>query len=59
MEYYGTLKGMTKEEIDRELDKWLERFGISEYKDRKIKELSKETNKRYNLLLLSSIILVY
>ena len=45
MEYYGTLKGMTKEEIDRELDKWLERFGISEYKDRKIKELSRKPTK--------------
>lgn len=50
MEYYGTLKGMTKEEIDRELDKWLERFGISEYKDRKIKELSKGNQQKIQFI---------
>ncbi len=39
--YYGILKGMTEAKILERLDYWLEKFKISEYKDRKIKELSK------------------
>ena len=39
--YYGILKGMKEEDILKRLDYYLERLKISEYKDRKIKELSK------------------
>ncbi len=39
--YYGTLKGMTESAILKKLDYWLERFGVLDYKERKIKELSK------------------
>ena len=39
--YYATLKGMKESDILKKLDYWLDRFGISEYKNRKIKELSK------------------
>lgn len=48
--YYGILKGMTKDKIDEELDKWLKRFGISEYKDRKIKELSKGNQQKIQFI---------
>ncbi len=49
-EYYGVLKGMSKEKIDKELDKWLNRFGISDYKDRKIKELSKGNQQKIQFI---------
>lgn len=39
--YYGVLKGMKEEDVEQKLDYWLERFGVSEYKMRPIKELSK------------------
>lgn len=39
--FYGTLKGLTTKEINERLDLWLEKFGIPEYKYRKISELSK------------------
>ena len=39
--YYATLKGMTESAILKKLDYWLERFGVLDYKERKIKELSK------------------
>lgn len=52
--YYGILKGMEKEEIEKELDKWLERFEIKDYKYRKIKELSKGNQQKIQFI--SSII---
>ena len=33
--YYGRLKGMTKDEIEKKLDYWLERLEIKDYKYRK------------------------
>lgn len=39
--YYGTLKGMTEDEINKRMEELLEKFGILEYADKKIKELSK------------------
>ncbi len=48
--YYGTLKGMKEEDILRELDYWLERFQITEYKDRKIKELSKGNQQKVQFI---------
>ena len=39
--YYGSLKSMSDEDIDRELDYYLDKFDIKEYKNKKIKELSK------------------
>lgn len=49
--YYGVLKGMTKEKILTELDYWLERFLIKEYKDRKIKELSKGNQQKIQMIM--------
>lgn len=48
--YYGTLKGMTEETILKRLDEWLEKFGITEYKNRKIKELSKGNQQKIQFI---------
>ena len=48
--YYGTLKGMPKEEILDKLDYWLKRFDITEYKKRKIKELSKGNQQKVQFI---------
>ncbi len=48
--YYGTLKGMKESTILNKLDYWLERFGVSEYKERKIKELSKGNQQKIQFI---------
>ncbi len=48
--YYGKLKGMREEEILKRLDEWLERFHIPEYKERKIKELSKGNQQKIQFI---------
>ena len=47
---YGTLKGMKENEILEKLDYYLERFHISEYKNRKIKELSKGNQQKIQFI---------
>lgn len=48
--YYGRLKGLTEEEILKRLDVWLEKFGITDYKNRKIKELSKGNQQKIQFI---------
>ncbi len=48
--YYGILKGMQEKDILQALDKWLERFKITEYKNRKIKELSKGNQQKIQFI---------
>lgn len=48
--YYGTLKGMKESDILSKLDYWLDRFGVSEYKTRKIKELSKGNQQKIQFI---------
>jgi len=48
--YYGVLKSMKESEIEKKLDYWLERFGISEYKNKKIKELSKGNQQKVQFI---------
>lgn len=48
--YYGTLKGMSKKKIVERLDYLLEKFGISEYKNKKIKELSKGNQQKIQFI---------
>ena len=48
--YYATLKGMKEVDILKKLDYYLERFGISEYKERKIKELSKGNQQKIQFI---------
>lgn len=49
-EFYGTLKGMSKEQIHKRLDYLLDKFSISEYKNKKIKELSKGNQQKIQFI---------
>ena len=48
--FYGNLKGMNDEDILKKLDELLEKFGVSEYKERKIKELSKGNQQKIQFI---------
>ena len=48
---YGQLKGMTKEEVEERLDYFLKRFEIPEYKNKKIKELSKGNQQKIQFII--------
>lgn len=48
--YYGHLKGMTEKKIIDKMNELLERFGISEYKNKKIKELSKGNQQKIQFI---------
>ena len=50
IKYYGVLKGLNVETIEKRLDYWLKRFGISEYKNKKIKELSKGNQQKIQFI---------
>lgn len=54
IEFYGTLKGMSKDLIEDRLNYWLDFFEISDYKFKKIKELSKGNQQKIQFI--SSII---
>lgn len=49
--FYGSLRGMTEDEVVKELFKWLEEFEIVEYMNRKIKELSKGNRQRLQFIV--------
>ena len=49
--FYGGLKGLTESEIETRLDYLLERLKISEYKTRKIKELSKGNQQKVQFIM--------
>jgi ABC-2 type transport system ATP-binding protein len=48
--FYGRLKGMEEKVILQELDYWLDRFEVKDYKDRKIKELSKGNQQKIQFI---------
>jgi ABC-2 type transport system ATP-binding protein len=48
--FYGVLKGMDEKTILKRLDSWLERFHIKEYKEKKIKELSKGNQQKIQFI---------
>lgn len=50
IEFYGVLKGMDEKKIDEKLDYWLEKFEITEYKNKKIKELSKGNQQKIQFI---------
>lgn len=50
MKLYGVLKGMTEEAVEKKLDEYLEKFNIPEYKNRKIKELSKGNQQKIQFI---------
>lgn len=49
--FYGSLKGMSNEEVLESLKKWLIKFDIVEYMNRKIKELSKGNRQRIQFIV--------
>ena len=49
--YYGVLKGMTPKVIEERLVEYLDEFNISEYKNKKIKELSKGNQQKIQFIL--------
>lgn len=49
--FYGGLKSMTEEEIEARLDELLETFQIPDYKNRKIKELSKGNQQKIQFIM--------
>ncbi len=49
-DYYGILKGMTKEKVDQRVDELLKKFGIESYKNKKIKELSKGNQQKIQFI---------
>lgn len=50
-EFYGHLKNMNSLEIEENLNYFLKRFKIEEYKDRKIKELSKGNQQKIQFIM--------
>ena len=50
MIYYGTLKSMKKEQIEKNLKIWLKKFKIEEYENKKIKELSKGNKQKVQFI---------
>ena len=49
--YYGVLKGMTEKEVEKKLDEYLDEFNIKEYKNKKIKELSKGNQQKIQFII--------
>lgn len=48
---YGHLKGMDSNQIEKRLTELLKRFGITEYENRKIKELSKGNQQKIQFIM--------
>ncbi|MEG1305839.1 MAG: ATP-binding cassette domain-containing protein [Bacilli bacterium] len=49
--FYGSLKGMKEDEIINKLDYYLDKFDIKDYKNRKIKELSKGNQQKVQFII--------
>lgn len=48
--YYGILKGMKESDVIKRMDSLLDKFGISEYREKKIKELSKGNQQKIQFI---------
>ena len=48
--FYGNLKGLSNKEIEKRLDYWLDRLKIPEYKNEKIKNLSKGNQQKIQFI---------
>ena len=48
--YYGILKGMKEKDVLKRMDYLLDKFGISEYREKKIKELSKGNQQKIQFI---------
>ena len=50
LHYLGALKGMTKDDCEHQIDHWLKRFGLSEWKNKKIEALSKGMSQKIQFI---------
>lgn len=50
LSYFGKLEGMSSKEADAAIDKWLARLEISDYKHKKVSELSKGNQQKIQLI---------
>ena len=50
LKFYGVLKGLDERKVEKDIDKWLEKFEITDYKNRKIKELSKGNQQKVQFI---------
>lgn len=50
LEYFGQLKGGKKREVQRRIEELLERFGMTEVRDKKVRELSKGNQQKIQLI---------
>ena len=48
--YLGKLRGMVKQDAIAELEKWLDRFKVPEYKNKKVEELSKGNQQKIQFI---------
>lgn len=48
--YYGSLKGMNKKTIEERLDYWLKRLHMEEFKNKRLKELSKGNQQKVQFI---------
>ncbi|MFD2042783.1 ABC transporter ATP-binding protein [Ornithinibacillus salinisoli] len=48
--YLGKLRGMSKSEVIKELEEWLERFKVPEYLDKRVEELSKGNQQKIQFI---------
>ncbi|WP_274655405.1 ABC transporter ATP-binding protein [Paenibacillus humicola] len=48
--YLGRLRGMTRKDAERNLKRWLERFGVPEYYDKRVEELSKGNQQKIQFI---------
>ena len=48
--YYGSLKGMNKTTIEDKLNYWLDRLNMTEFKNKKLKELSKGNQQKVQFI---------
>ena len=49
--YYGVLKGLTPKVVEERLDSYLKEFNIEDYKNKKIKELSKGNQQKIQFII--------
>ncbi|SFT27764.1 ABC transporter ATP-binding protein [Paenibacillus sp. BC26] len=48
--YLGQLRGMSKRDADQNLKRWLDRFGVPEYYNKKVEELSKGNQQKIQFI---------
>lgn len=50
LDFFARMKGMSKKQANESIDYWLERFGISQYKKKKLESLSKGNQQKIQMI---------